>query len=121
MLRPHRRGQATWFLDERVFGTVRYLVLALDTSGCDILFCSYECEFLRAHTKFDQESVQRVFLQHAFQTDCVGTWDTMNVDGEFVSLQLLSRLGPSAVAYSDRLIVQSKAGFAVRTRINLDV
>ena len=40
------------------------------------------------------------FLQHAFQTDCVGIWDTMNVDGEFVSLQLLG-VGP----------FQSKGGF----------
>ena len=38
----------------------------------------------------------------------------MNVDGEFVSLQLLSGSGPSAVADSDRLILHSKTGFAVR-------
>ena len=53
VLRPRRRGQATWFLDGRVFGTVRSLVCALDTSGCDMLLCSYECEFLWAHTELD--------------------------------------------------------------------
>ena len=39
-------------------------------------------------------------------------WDTMNVDGEFVSLQLLGlgRFSPRAASVSDRLKLDSLSG-----------
>ena len=54
VLGPRGGGQATWFLDERVFDTVfpyqseagRSRLFDINTSGYDVPFCGYECEFL---------------------------------------------------------------------------